>query len=127
MRDRYITVSHSWGKEVKPFTTKATMKQFKKQIKCESLLKTFQDSIYIARKLAISYVWIDSVCIIQDDVEDWRREARTMGLVSEKAYVTISVSTSPGDHAGFIIPHLERNFGLQLRRQDDGNRFSHLY
>ena len=101
-KGRYIAVSHSWGKIVKPFTTTKNVESLKKRIDFASLPKTFQDSIFIARKLGVQYVWIDSVCIIQDDGEDWTHEAKTMGLVYQKAYLTISASQSPGDHARFL-------------------------
>jgi len=126
-RGRYIAVSHSWGKEVKPFTTKAIVEGLKERIDCDSLPKTFQESISIARTLGLSYVWIDSVCIIQDDEADWAQEARTMGLIYEKAYLTISASNSPGDHAGFWRRHPEMNPDVELRDQGDSRDSSPLY
>jgi hypothetical protein len=114
LKGRYIAVSHSWGRVVKPFTTTKNIESLKKRIDFGSLPKTFQDSIFIARKLGVQYVWIDSVCIIQDDSDDWTREAKTMGLVYQKAYLTISVSESPGDHAGFLNPNRDLKADVML-------------
>ena len=105
LRGRYIAVSHSWGTAVKPYTIKKNLECLKQSIDVESLPKTFKDSIFIARKPEVQYVWIDPVCIIQDDHEDWEREAKTMGLVYQKAYLVISASESPGDHVGFLTPN----------------------
>ncbi|OCK80858.1 HET-domain-containing protein [Lepidopterella palustris CBS 459.81] len=114
LKGRYIAISHSWGRVVKPFTTTKNIESLKKRIDFASLPKTFQDSIFIARKLRVQYVWIDSVCIIQDDGEDWTREAKTMGLVYQKAYLAISASESPGDHAGFLTQSLQVKMGVVL-------------
>jgi hypothetical protein len=42
---------------------------------------TFRDAFDLSNRLGISYLWIDSLCIIQDDDEDWQRESSSMGLV----------------------------------------------
>jgi hypothetical protein len=47
----------------------------------EDLPKTFQDAIQITRGLGFRYLWIDSLCIIQDDLEDWRIESATMARI----------------------------------------------
>ena len=54
----------------------------------------------IARKLDISYLWIDSLCIIQDDFSDWEHEASRMGNVYAHAYLTISALSSADDASG---------------------------
>ena len=50
--------------------------------------------------LNIQYIWIDSLCIIQDDDEDWEKEAAVMGFVYANAYLTISASSSTDDASG---------------------------
>ena len=127
MRGRYIAVSHSWGTVVKAYTTTKTLPSLKKKIEYVGLPKTFQDAIFIARKLKVHYVWIDSVCIIQDDDEDWKREATTMGLVYERAYLTISASDSPGDHAGFLIPNPEVYPEVKFPFRSDGQSLDSVY
>jgi hypothetical protein len=42
--------------------------------------------------MRIDYLWIDSLCIIQDLKEDWKKEALTMGTVYEQATLTIAAS-----------------------------------
>lgn len=65
--DRYIALSHCWGSG-RHFTTETTnLNERMKGMKWESLPKTFQDAISVTRKLGIRYLWIDSVCILQDD------------------------------------------------------------
>jgi len=127
LRGRYIAVSHSWGTVVQPYTTMKILESLKQSIDFESLPKTFRDSIFIARKLGVRYVWIDSICIIQDNYEDWKREAKTMGLVYEKAYLTISASESPGDDAGFLTPNPQVKMDVMLPFELGCPASGHIY
>jgi hypothetical protein len=52
-----------------------------KDIPWSSLLKTFRDAVDITWSLGRKYLWIDNICIIQDDQEDWRREAAAMSQI----------------------------------------------
>jgi hypothetical protein len=71
----YMTLSHCWGKlPIKVLTTK-DLKDMKNSISWNELPKTFQDAILITKKLAIDYLWIDSLCIIQDSKDDWAKES----------------------------------------------------
>ncbi len=73
-------------------TTRANIEQMKTKIVFESLPKTFQDVISIARRLGIQYVWIDSLCIIQTDLLDWELESAKMSDIYANAYLTIAAS-----------------------------------
>lgn len=54
-----------------------------------------QDMVRTARRLSTRNVWIDALCIVQDDVDDWARKSEHMGLVYANAFVTIcALSTS---------------------------------
>ena len=76
----YAALSHCWGSlEFLRLTTK-TFGSFRQRIPFEALPKTFQDAIYIARYLGLFYLWIDSLCILQDSAEDWEKEC---GLMTE--------------------------------------------
>ena len=66
----YVTLSHRWassGQQV--LTTTNNIEAFKVQV--TMLPKTFRDAITVARRLGIRYLWIDSLCIVQDDSLDW--------------------------------------------------------
>lgn len=53
------------------------------------LCRTFQDAIVVARELRIRYLWIDSLCIVEDDKDDWKKESAIMGDVYYKGFVTL--------------------------------------
>lgn len=61
--------------------------------------KTFQDAVQVARQISVRYLWIDGLCIIQGDAEDWTRESKRMGSVYQMACLVISASgaTCPGE------------------------------
>lgn len=61
--------------------------------------KTFVDAITITRHLGIRHLWIDSLCICQDDPEDWARESSCMCDVYNNAHVVIAANRS-GDCEG---------------------------
>ncbi|PQE11538.1 heterokaryon incompatibility protein [Rutstroemia sp. NJR-2017a BVV2] len=63
-----------------------------------------QDAVKIARSLGIFYIWIDSLCIIQDSDEDWKAEAAKMGDVYAGAACTIASTGSPSSEGGCYHP-----------------------
>jgi hypothetical protein len=70
------------------------------KIEIGDLPTNFQDAIYLTRELGISYLWIDSLCILQDSKQDWMRESATMGSVYAKAYCTIAGTGAPNPYDG---------------------------
>jgi hypothetical protein len=64
--------------------------------------KTYADAITVTRQLGIQYLWIDSFCIIQDDREDWEREADRMGDIYEKAFLNIAATGAEDGNTGFL-------------------------
>jgi hypothetical protein len=68
----------------------------------ESLPATIQDAISLTRALLIPYLWVDSLCIIQDSVEDKTREIANMGNIYKGSYVTFAAARAEGCNAGFL-------------------------
>ena len=68
------------------------------------LSKTFLDAIEIAWNLGFSWLWIDSLCIIQDDEEDWRREASLMATVYGQSGLNIAATAAPDGQTGCLFP-----------------------
>ncbi len=106
---RYLALSHCWGLTKMITTTTATLKSRLVDIDEATLPKTFQDVIRLARSLKVAYVWIDSLCIIQDSPADWDREASLMGRVYSSSYCTMAAAASPDGSGGLFIErnHLE--------------------
>jgi hypothetical protein len=68
----------------------------------DELPHTLQDAVRTVRALDIEYIWIDALCIIQDDPGDWAQEASRMGEVYGHANVTIAATTSESSFDGFL-------------------------
>jgi hypothetical protein len=104
----YVALTHRWGRpgQYRTFCTyKADIeRQNERIIKIENLPKTFQDAVVVTRNLGISYLWIDSLCIVQDDKDDWNRESKFMEHVFSSAYCTIAATCAKGTGDGFLKP-----------------------
>ncbi|KAK1524235.1 uncharacterized protein CCOS01_09322 [Colletotrichum costaricense] len=68
-----------------------------------SLSKTFQDAVLVTRRLGIKYIWIDSLCIIQDSKLDWETESVKMAEVYSNAYLTIAATQSRNGDGGLFV------------------------
>lgn len=95
-----MTLSHCWGNVSPLTTTKATLSQHAQQIPLATLPKTFRDAVAICRSVGVEFLWIDSLCIIQDDGDDWSREAAQMKAVYANCYAMISADGSANPHGG---------------------------
>jgi hypothetical protein len=113
----YATLSHCWGKARVIQTTKQTLTQRKRCIEWQSLPQTFQDAITIVRAVNIRYIWIDSLCIIQDDELDWKRESACMASIYSNSYLNIAATGASDSRGGCLYPrslkHASQTFDIR--------------
>lgn len=64
------------------------------------LPKTLSNAVKTVRHLGIRYLWVDSLCICQDDPEDWARESSRMADVYSNAYLVIAANRSADASGG---------------------------
>lgn len=88
-RGRYVCFSYWWGKCQLFIMIWVMLGDWKEGLFWEKILKLFQDVIDIVRELGVRYFWIDSFCIVQDDVEDWYRELRKMCVIYQNVVVIV--------------------------------------
>lgn len=89
----YFTLSHSWSITTKGTSLKLTTENLQKlqeAIPLVDLPQTFRDAMDITHRLGYRYIWIDSLCIIQDSRGDWENEAVTMCDVYGNSTCTIT-------------------------------------
>ncbi|KAF2005644.1 HET-domain-containing protein [Amniculicola lignicola CBS 123094] len=86
----YLTLSHMWGTASVLKLVKSNYSDFMKGLRLDLLPQRFIDSVYLARRLKLRYLWIDSLCIIQDDADDWARESSTMHQVYRNGICNIA-------------------------------------
>lgn len=99
---RYVTLSHCWGSQARLTLNKHNLGAFQQQLPFEQLPPTFADAVRLTACLGQRYLWIDALCILQDDDEDWRREAATMCSVFENALFSISALSAQDSHSGLL-------------------------
>ncbi len=108
---RYLALSHRWGdpRVHRPFfTQRSNFEQFQDSINFDELPKMFQDAVEVTRRLAVRFLWIDTLCIIQDDAEDWETQSKMMEEIFNSAYCSIAASCARGSSDAFIVPRPQR-------------------
>ena len=94
----YMTLSHMWGNnpEAQLRLVEERLDEFKKGIPLEKLPTIYTKAIDITLSLGVRYIWIDSLCIIQDSPLDWQCEANKMASVYGNALCNIAFLSPPG-------------------------------
>ncbi|KAF2114136.1 heterokaryon incompatibility protein-domain-containing protein [Lophiotrema nucula] len=96
----YFTLSHCWG-DVQPLTlTASSESELRSGIPVGKLPKSFRDAVEITQLLGVSYIWIDSLCIFQDDLDDWEAEAAAMPAVYSNALCNIAATAAKNSSIG---------------------------
>lgn len=101
-RAPYISLSHCWGQSTPFITTRDNLDERKRGISIGQAPATFQHAIAVSRSLGIRYLWIDSLCIIQGDSEDWQIESSRMGIIYRDSTLTLAASNASSDTEGFL-------------------------
>ena len=119
---RYIALSHCWGSTGnRPLrTTARNLESHQDGIPFENLPKTFQDCVEFSQCMGIRYVWIDSLCIIQDDHQDWLSEAAKMRDVYKNAALVVGASGAKDSTEGLFITNRPRGRIFRLPYRVNG-------
>jgi hypothetical protein len=74
----------------------------RKGIADNEMTSVLRDAIAVTRALNIPYLWIDSLCILQDDISDWERQCVDIAALYAHASVTICAASSITCREGFL-------------------------
>lgn len=126
-RVKWAALTYVWGGDQTFKSTTALMGMMRKNFPVQDLPATIQDAIKVCEEVGLQHIWIDSLCIIQDDNEDVNRELAVMPKIYERAWVTISASSASGVSEGFLHdrhpksldPNLEMPVALPYMSKDD--------
>ena len=129
--DRFVALSYCWGKQEDHAstlkTTRQTIQRLQEEVSAVELAPTLRDAIEVTAYLGISHIWIDALCILQGDADDWVEESVKMADIYGGAYVVLhaascsSVMDSFLDHARDSIS-LDHDLNIKARRV---NAFGH--
>lgn len=109
----YVALSHCWGTPTPEqkqayCTTRNNYIDRQKSFRVDSLPLNFREAIKVTQELRKPYLWIDSCCIIQDDLEDWEVESKHMEDIFSSAYCTIAATSAENSENGFLGRNNER-------------------
>jgi hypothetical protein len=95
---RYATLSHRWGTLPILKLTHKNVEGLQRGTSLYELSKAFQDAVAICRRYGLHYLWIDSLCIMQDEVQDWKIESLRMSSVYGLS--TLNIATAGAADGG---------------------------
>ncbi|KAF2869586.1 heterokaryon incompatibility protein-domain-containing protein, partial [Massariosphaeria phaeospora] len=99
----YLTLSHTWGANKNPaYSTRKhnVSERIEHGIAWRDLPLTFQNTIDAARRLRVPLIWIDNLCIVQDDSKEWVVESAKMGDIYKNSYLNISATSAKSSQEG---------------------------
>jgi hypothetical protein len=98
----YVALTYCWGRGQTLVTTKDSIQAQQKGIAVTALPKTLRDAVIITRMLGVRYLWVDSLCIIQDDADDWYKVSALMADVDGNNLFAISALSAGSSNDGII-------------------------
>lgn len=108
LASNYGTLSHCWGKAKTLKLLSTNLDTFQDGIAVDDLPTSYKEALLVASRLDIRYLWIDSLCILQDSEDDWLCEAGMMGEVYRHSYLNIALAgAAENSEASFTERHAE--------------------
>jgi hypothetical protein len=118
--EKYAALSYCWGHRTEQdftyYTTTQTIARGYSGIPLSELPSTIQDAVFVTQKLGLRYLWVDRLCIVQDDENDLYEELGKMPSIYSFAYVTISAASAESSTAGFLSKRYDRTVGKEVIR-----------
>jgi hypothetical protein len=102
----WVTLSHCWGR--KPTflrLTASNFSQFQDRILMDDLPQTFQDAIVLCQRIGPEFLWVDSLCIVQEgdgSKQDWLHHAKAMRAIYRNARLNISAEWAESSSGGLF-------------------------
>ncbi|KAI0380851.1 heterokaryon incompatibility protein-domain-containing protein [Hypomontagnella monticulosa] len=100
----YVTLSYVWGTGPKCFLLQDNKDELMRPNGLarywNTIPLTIKDAIKLVRKLGLQYLWVDSLCLVQDDGEDMKRGISVMDDIYEQSLFTLVASGGGGTSSG---------------------------
>jgi hypothetical protein len=121
----YVALSHVWGMGKGLKTTKENFKSHLKGIAWSALSKTLQEAVLFTRAIKVRYLWVDSLCLIQDDEQAKLEESVRMDEVFGNAFLTIAATSTTDSSTQPLFPTKSEAFKIQAT--DNKGQLSKVY
>jgi hypothetical protein len=102
MHGRYVALSYCWGQGTSSKTTCASIDTLRSGFRTAEMPRTLQDAVAVAHKMGSQWIWIDQLCILQDNLEDWSRESSRMAEIYSNSAFTICTDSANSTHEGIF-------------------------
>lgn len=121
LAEKYAALSYVWGSDTVPALNSGNLRELSSPLGLQgiSIPQTIADAIYLAKQLEIRYLWVDSICIIQDDDFDKCRQLPMMDEIYQQAYLVIIAATGKDADAGLPGTTIPRT-GINQRSESIG-------
>ncbi|KAF2188524.1 HET-domain-containing protein [Zopfia rhizophila CBS 207.26] len=128
----YIALSHCWGIGKPPLrTTVSNLSVLCRGMPLSDLPRNFQDAVSVTRAFGVKYLWIDSLCVLQDGIDDWVSESAYMGHIYTNALFVLAAAAGDGCYSGFLDgkkrePGVAIIFGQGIKGEESSLSVRHL-
>src|SRR3569833_782935 len=100
---QWCCLSYCWGGDQRIKLLKANLHALSKALPPD-LPRTIQDAMLVTQQMGMRYLWVDALCIIQDDQVDVALEISRLPHIYQDAQFTISASSAKTHLDGFLAP-----------------------
>lgn len=119
---RYAALSYCWGGTTQLRHLTGNSSELQVNVPHQKLGRLCQDAVRVCRDLGVQYLWVDALCIIQDDSQFWATESQNMAAIYENSFLVIAATRAP-DPSHAIVGGEARNdprqsFRVKLRLYD---------
>jgi hypothetical protein len=105
---KHMTLSHCWGNLDILKLENSNIRDMMHLINISLLCQTFLDEMEVTKALGVEYIWIDSLCILQDSLDDWAHESAVMGDVYGNSWCNIAATNALDGSHGMLSPFRSR-------------------
>lgn len=129
---RYACLSHRWpptnlASPPKYCLSTSNCRLYEESIDWEGLPTLFQDAIFVTQQLGLEFLWIDSLCIIQNDEEDKKREISSMAAIYSNCHVTIAANSGRNHLVTMFSTTGVGQRGVKIPIEDNVGHKGHVY
>jgi len=126
-QEQYVALSYCWGETEQLRTETGNIRDMENSIPVDALPQTIQDAFLVARNADVRYIWIDALCIIQDDAEEKSVEIKRMGAIYANSYFTIAATCAKNSGDGFLRPRAINRVSIPLRHKSASETNGEVY
>lgn len=115
----YGALSYCWGPpehaKRQVILTSETRHKLSQGVSMNELTKVVQDAITACRTFGLRYLWVDALCIMQQDKTDWEEQSYQMNLVYGNSAITFCTPATWTCLEHFLVRKIPRQIKVYLR------------